>query len=211
MTRITWDATTSRIYETGVDRGVLYVGVLAGVPWNGLISVKEATIGGIPQPFYMDGLKYSNVSSNEEYSSVIEAYNYPLEFIPCNGMLSMNNGLVFDQQPRSSFGFTYRTKLGNDVSPDLAYKIHIIYNAKAAPSPLSYTSVSGSAEPLLYSWQITTIPVQYNDYKRMSHIIIDTRRTTVNGLAALEDALYGKSAAQPYLPTIAQVVTLLAT
>ena len=211
MTKLIWDAAASRVYETGVDRGVLYIASASGVVWNGLTSVVESVSGGSPSPSYFDGVKYSNLISSEEYQATIGAFNYPDEFAPCNGLVNAANGLIFDQQPRLKFGFSYRTKVGNDVTPDLAYKIHLVYNAIASPSSPSYSTVGSSAEPVDFSWQITVLPVTYTAQKPIGHAIIDTRKTRPTGLVALENALYGTAVASPYLPTIAQLVTLLAT
>ena len=49
MSRLVWDNTGERLYETGVKRGVLYPAVNgeypAGVVWNGLTSVSENPSG----------------------------------------------------------------------------------------------------------------------------------------------------------------------
>jgi len=50
MARLTWDNTGERLYETGVDRGVLYIpdgnGAYSdGVAWNGLTTVTESPSG----------------------------------------------------------------------------------------------------------------------------------------------------------------------
>lgn len=55
MSRIQWDLTGERTYETGVDRGVLYVydhegkKYKQGVGWNGLTAINE-TLRVLSQP-----------------------------------------------------------------------------------------------------------------------------------------------------------------
>ncbi len=41
MPAIVWDNIGDRFYESGLDRGVLYLSDGSGVPWNGLISIIE--------------------------------------------------------------------------------------------------------------------------------------------------------------------------
>ena len=82
MSRIMWDQTGERRYESGVDHGVLYqvseAGLyVAGVPWNGLISVNESPTGAEPSPQYADNIKYLTLMSAEEFGASIEAFTYP--------------------------------------------------------------------------------------------------------------------------------------
>ena len=47
MATLTWDQTGERLYETGVDHGVLYLPddkgeYASGVAWNGLTTVTES-------------------------------------------------------------------------------------------------------------------------------------------------------------------------
>jgi len=76
--RLEWDKVGERIYETGVDRGVLYEptnGVYAsGVAWNGLTTVTESPSGAEASPQYADNIKYLNLISAEEFGATIEAF-----------------------------------------------------------------------------------------------------------------------------------------
>ena len=72
--KIVWDQTGERFYETGVDRGVLYVqddqgNYPKGVAWNGLIGVTESPTGAEPTPLYADNIKYLNLISVEEFEA----------------------------------------------------------------------------------------------------------------------------------------------
>lgn len=209
MARLTWSATGERFFETGVDRGVLYVGSDPGVAWTGLISVSESPIGGEAKPFYMDGIKYLNLSSAEEFAATINAFASPPEFGPCDGTVSIQNGLYITQQPRKSFGLSYRTKLGNDIDgPDHAYKIHLVYNALAAPSDRSNNTLTDSPDPTALSWGITTLPPAITGYRPTAHFVIDSRLTLEATLASLEDILYGNEIAAARLPTVAELIAL---
>lgn len=208
MPRIVWGAPGKRFYEAGVDRGVLYVGALPGVAWNGLTSVNVASTGGEATPYYLDGVKYLNVSSPEEFQATISAYTYPDEFAVCDGSVRVRSGLYLTQQRRKSFGFSYRTMIGNDQSAEHGYKIHLVYNALASPSDIDYSTQGESTNPGDFSWAITTRPPAISGYSRTSHVTIDSRDTDPVTLAALEDILYGTSVHDARLPEFDELVTL---
>ena len=132
MSKLTWDATGERLYETGVKNGVLYVmgaegAYGTGVAWNGLTAVTESPSGAEPTPLYADDIKYLNLMSNEEFGATIEAYTYPEEFGECDGSASLAKGVSLGQQARKTFGLCYRTTIGNDVDGnDHGYKLHLM-------------------------------------------------------------------------------------
>lgn len=207
MTRLEWGVVGERFYETGVDRGVLYVTDGDGVAWNGLVSVSEAPTGGESRPYYLDGVKYLNLSSGEEFEATIEAYTYPDEFIQCEGTAAIQNGLFVTQQSKKAFGLAYRTRIGNDVNgTDHGYKIHLVYNALAGPSPRGNLTISDTAEAFNFTWQITTKPPSTREFKPASHFIIDSRETPGDLLAILEDILYGASGTSPRLPSVSELL-----
>jgi hypothetical protein len=209
MSRLAWGAPTERFFETGVDRGVLYVGVSAGVPWNGLVSVSESPTGGEPKPAYIDGYKFRNIASSEEFEATIEAFAAPKEFAPCDGSVSIQNGLIATQQPRRSFGLSYRTKVGNAVDgSDHAYKIHLVYNALAAPAQRTNTTLTDSNGLNSLSWGLTTLPPSVTGYKPTAHWVIDSRDAPIGLLNAIEDILYGTDAAAPRMPLVGELINV---
>lgn len=208
MPRLTWDAPGERFYETGVDHGVLYPTGVPGVAWSGLISVSESPTGGEPRPYYQDGIKYLNIASAEEFEATIEAFWSPPEFDASDGVAFVQNGLSATQQPRKSFGLSYRTKIGNDLDDALGYKIHLVYNALAAPSQRSNSSTSQSQDPMTKSWHITTRPPPISGFKPTAHLIVDSLSTDPEVLEAVEDLLYGSDAVMPGLPTPNELIAL---
>jgi hypothetical protein len=143
MARLLWDQTGERLYETGVDQGVLYIptgGVYsAGYAWNGLTAVTETPSGAEATAIYADNIKYLNLQSAEEFGATLEAYTYPTQFEQCDGSANGGStGVSIGQQTRATFGLSYRTRVGNDSSPTAGYKLHLIYGALAAPSERSY-------------------------------------------------------------------------
>lgn len=208
MARLTWHTLGSKQYEAGVDRGVLYVGDNPGVPWTGLTSVDESPDGGGIKSYYLDGQKYLQVASAEEYAATISALTYPPEFEQCDGSLSPRAGLMFMQQRRKPFGFSYRTMIGNEQGSDHAYKVHVVYNAIAQPTSRNYASIGDSAEPTEFSWSITTKPPAIPGYTRTSHIVIDSRTTDSRVLADVEEVLYGSDQFMPRLPSPTELIEM---
>lgn len=215
MSKIAWDLTGERLWETGLDRGVLYVRdskaeYPAGVPWNGLISVTEGVSGGEANPFYADNIKYANVMSNEEFNPSIEAYMSPVEFDECDGSKEIAPGISIGQQARKVFGMSYRTKIGNDVDDaDHGYKIHLVYGAQAAPSEKSRQTINESPELMTLSWECTTTPVEVTGAKPTAHLTINSTTVAPEKLAALEAILYGSEDTEARLPLPDEVVTLV--
>lgn len=223
--KIVWDETGKRLYETGVDRGVLYVQDTTGkypqgVAWNGLTAVTESPSGAEPTPLYADNIKYLNLMSAEEFGATIEAYTYPDEFEECDGSAALTMGVAIGQQPRSGFGLSYRTIIGNDLEGDThGYKIHLIYGAKAAPSDKGYQTINDTPEAITFSWEITTTPVPVTGFKPTASLTIDSTKVEPDKLAALEKILYGEAgttdpeveAVEGRLPLPDEVLNLLAT
>lgn len=213
MSKIKWDQIGERYYETGVNKGVLYplaAGKYSkGVAWNGLTNVSESPEGAESNPLYADNIKYLNLLSAEEFKATVEAYTYPDEFAACNGEAELAEGISVGQQKRSAFGFSYQTKIGNDVDADLGYKIHLVYNCLAAPSEKSYATVNDSPEAITFSWEISTTPVDVPGMKPTALLTIDSTKVSKENLAKLEELLYGTDDKEPTLPTPEEVIELI--
>jgi hypothetical protein len=213
MPRIIWDAVGERFYETGVDHGVLYTpdasGVYAsGVAWNGLTSVSESPSGAEANAQYADNIKYLNLISAEEFGATIEAFTYPPEFAPFDGLGVPSEGIVVGQQPRKSFGLSYRTKLGNDLDGDNhGYKLHLVYGCQAAPSEKAYNTINDSPEAITFSWEVTTTPAPVTGFSPTSLLVVDSTVVDAGALAELETLLYGDTAPAK-LPTPDEVIEL---
>jgi len=219
MALLTWDQTGERYYETGVDHGVLYlpngVGVYdTGFSWNGLVSVTESPSGAESNPQYADNIKYLNLVSAEEFGATIEAFTYPDEFAECDGTVMPQPGVSVGQQNRKPFGLSYRTRLGNDLNgTDYGYRLHLIYNALAAPSEKAYTTINDSPEAITFSWELTTTPVEVGMvdsvmYKPTASLTIDSTKVNAAALTTLEEFLYGTAGTDPSLPAPADVLGL---
>lgn len=223
MTKLLWDQIGQRLYETGSDKGVLYVptngvfGPGSGHAWNGLTAVTESPSGAESTKTYADNIPYLNLISREEFMCTVEAYTYPDEYKACIGQIQSTPGVGIGQQSRKSFGLCYRTLIGNDTdATDYGYKLHLVYGCTAAPSEIAYATVNDSPEAIGLSWAISTIPVPITVTvdgkipKPTSILTIDSTLVDADALAALEDILYGTVGVDARLPMPDEVITLFA-
>jgi hypothetical protein len=215
MPKLKWDQAGERLYETGVNKGVLYPqagdgAYPKGVAWNGLTAVTESPSGAEATALYADNTKYLNLMSAEEFGATIEAYTYPNEFAECNGESELVTGVSIGQQTRKPFGMAYQTKLGNDTeSTDHGYKIHLIYGASAAPSEKAYATVNDSPEAITFSWEVKTTPVEVEGFKPTATIVIDSTKVSAEKMTAIENILYGTDEAEARLPLPDEIVTIM--
>lgn len=198
MSKLFWDQTSERLYETGVDHTVVYPfnkttkKYSPGVAWNGITGITESPSGAEANDLYADNIKYLSLRSAETYGSTITAYTYPDEFAVLDGTAEIATGVRVGQQARGTFGYTYRTINGNDTElNDHGYKLHCVYGATASPSEKAYATVNDSPEAIEFSWEVTTTPVDVPGYKPTAIITIDSTKADATKLATLEDILYG--------------------
>ena len=222
MAKIVWDDTGERFYETGTKRGVLYKKRLVaegdhaagsygvGVPWNGLTGVTLSPSGAEETALYANDGKYLSLYSAEELGATITAYTYPDEWSECDGSMEVADGVMIGQQPRTGFGMTFRTVIGNDsVGENYGYKINLLYNGMASPSERAYSTINDSPEAVEFSWEVKTVPAQIDEFhKPTALIVIDSTKADPTALAQLEAALYGTESADPYLPTPTEVISM---
>ncbi|MCC8085621.1 MAG: hypothetical protein LIP15_15520 [Clostridium sp.] len=215
MSKLIWDQTGERLYETGVKKGVLYPQNTSGayplgVAWNGLTAVTESPSGAEPTDLYADDIKYLSLYSTEEFGATVEAYTYPKEFAECDGSAEIATGVTIGQQTRKAFGLCYRTVLGNDVSnEDYGYKLHLIYGAKASPSEKGYSTINDSPEAITFSWELNTTPVEVTGYKPTACLTINSTECDADALATLEEILYGTDDVDPRLPLPDEIMTIM--
>lgn len=217
MSKLVWDQTGERLYENGVEQGVLYPQGTGGtypkgVAWNGLTAVTESPSGAESTAIYADNKKYANMVSAEEFGATIEAYTYPDEFAECDGSAEIAPGVMIGQQNRKVFGLSYKTKIGNDTDGnDHGYKLHLIYGGQAAPSEKGYSTINDSPEAITMSWEVTTTPVDVPNFKPTASLVIDSTKVEATKLAALETILYGDTDVEARLPLPNEIITLMGT
>jgi hypothetical protein len=214
MAVLVWDQSGQRTYETGVDHGVLYIpdqigAYTTGFAWNGLTTVTESPSGGEANAQYADNIKYLNLYSAEEFGATIEAFTYPDEFAPFDGLGVPSPGVTIGQQARKTFGLSYRSKMGNDLEgDDYGYKLHLIYGATASPSEKAYATINDSPEAITFSWEVATVPTAVTGFKPTSIITVNSAEVSAGSLATLEGFLYGTAGTDPSLPLPDAVISI---
>jgi hypothetical protein len=217
MAPLTWDQVGERTYETGVDRGVLYLpdattgAYGGGVAWNGLTTVTESPAGAESSPQFADNIKYLNLVSAETFGATLEAFTYPDEFAQCDGTAVPEPGVAIGQQGRRQFGLSYRTRKGNDIEgADFGYKLHLVYGCLASPSEKAYGTINDSPEAIAFSWELSTTPVPVTGFAPTALVVIDSTVVTAASLTAVEDALYGGGTeTEARLPLPDEILTLV--
>jgi hypothetical protein len=216
MSKLVWDKTGEKYYETGVSNGVLYPqssnGTYPkGVAWDGLTAFTESPSGAEATPLYADNKKYLNLISAEDYGVTIEAYQSPEEFDECDGSKEVAPGVYAGQQNRKVFGFVCKTLIGNDTDgTEYGYKLHLVYNALATPSEKAHSTTNESPEAMTLSWTLSTTPVEVPGVKATACLTIDSTKTEAGKLAALEAILFGGDEIEARLPLPAEIITLMA-
>lgn len=234
MALLKWDKPGEHYYETGVEKVVLFVAdenatghalkYGKGVAWNGVTAVTNSPSGAEETALYANDDKYLSLRSKEDFGATLEAYTYPDEWYPCDGLVK-KGGVAISQQTRESFCLAYLTKEGNDQKFDsFGEKIHIIYGATASPSEKAYATVNDSPEAITFSWELSTIPVECKlngeEYKKCAHLEVSSTDLDVSAEAfqALKDALwgtdpsddeYGTGGTDSYVPSPAEVYDII--
>ena len=214
MSKLVWDQTSEKLFETGVEQVALYKQVSgaypAGVAWNGVTALNISPSGAEPTPLYANDSKYLNLMSNEELGYTIEAYTYPEEWEECDGSAEAADGVYLGQQPRSKFGLVAKTLIGNDTEGTAhGYKLHLFYGCIASPAEESHATTNDSPEALTFSWTVNTEPVAVAGHKPTSYICIDSTKANPTKLAALEAILYGSESAEAKLPLPSEIITTM--
>ena len=206
MAVIAWDEVGKRTYQTGVDRGVLYLDDGTAVPWNGLIDIEEGSAQEL-KSFYLEGVKYLETLTPGEFVGKLKAYTYPEEFDAVNGIATVSPGLSYYEQSPKSFNLSYRTLVGNDLEgTEHGYKIHVLYHILANPESHGFETLSDSTvQPIEFSWSLTGTPDKINKVRPTVHISIDSRTTPPEILDIVESKLYGTDTSAPSLPPISEM------
>ncbi len=213
MTALVWDQVGDRTFESGVDRGVLYLPDGSAVPWNGLLSVTER-FSNEKSPVYYDGFRVNDSVSLSDFEATLRALTYPDEFLELEGIKTGFDtaGVYLGDQKPKSFALSYRSRVGNDVDGgEAGYKLHVVYNLTASPSDKEYASVSDTLEPVEFEWDISAIPEDLMSFgfAPSAHVIIDTRTIDPGILADLEAVLYGSDVDDASLLSMADLLEVV--
>lgn len=211
MPRLVWGGVNHRTVEMGVSNAVLYPKGKTGVIWNGLVSVSESSSGAETVDLYADNLKYASFRSIENYEATIEAYTYPEEFAECDGSAFIEKGIKVGQQMRLPFDFCFKSEIVNGAGIKVydGYKLHLIYNATASPSEVSYSTTSDSPDAQTLSWDITAQPFVLKGRRASSTIVIDSTKVDRLKIEALEKILFGLDGDDPRMPDPDEVIDII--
>lgn len=217
MAALVWDKTGERRYETGTSKGVLYLtdqtgDYLPGEAWNGLVAVRQSPDGAEETPIYADNIKYLALTSAENFKGTIEAYTYPESFGKADGSADVIPGVSLGQQTRVSFGMAYETVVGNDtMGNDYGRKLHVIWNAKVAPTERSYETINETPNAITFSWAFSTTAssVEAAGFKPTAYFTVDSTKVSEAVFKAVQDALYGTGELPAELPTVDELIAIV--
>lgn len=209
MTALAWDQVGERRFQTGIDRGVLYLQDGRAVPWNGLTQIQE-NISNEVKSYYLDGIKYLDKHVPGSYSARLQAITYPDELDELLGIREFAPGVFLHDQRHKLFHLSYRTLIGNDIQgTDFAYKIHIVWNVMATQSDYAYKSLSNDVGVDPFEWDLKGTPNLMFGIRPTAHISLDSRGMSPGDFTTLELLLYGSSVANPQLPNIIDLLAMV--
>lgn len=214
MSKMVWDQTGERLYETGIEQVALFPQTNGtydkGVAWNGITALNLTPSGAEPTPLYANNRKYLTLMSVEELGGTIEAYTFPDEWYACDGSASIATGVYIGQQTRKPFGLVGKSLIGNDTElTKHGYKLHIVYGGLASPSEQAHATVNDSPEAATLSWEFSTTPVDVEGHEPTSYICIDSTKVDAAKLAELEAIIYGSDDVEPRLPLPSEIIELM--
>jgi hypothetical protein len=211
VTALVWDGSGDHQYETGIDRGVLYLTDGSAVAWNGLTSVVESRSRDL-KSYFLDGIKYQDRVIPGAYSARLSAYTYPDELDALMGNAQYAQGVTLYDQRSSMFNLSYRTRIGNDVfGSNYAERIHIVYNLVAIPSDVTNNTIGEAAAPEAFEWELSGTPISLDWYRPANHISVDSREMDPIALVGLEHVLYGTETDDPSLPSFEDLLALVSS
>lgn len=208
MTALTWDNVGDRFYEIGLDRGVLFFPEGGGVAWNGLTGI-DYHIETDVEPIYFDGIKFNDIVFGGDFAATLRAFTYPDEFLRFMGVIEDQSGVLITGQRPELFHMCFRTQISNDVSVDVGYKIHILWNLTAVPNDIEHATLQFETEPIEFHWELTATPEYIDRFKPTAYIIIDTRKVDPLLVMDLETILYGDAENDPRLPSLKGLSTFI--
>lgn len=202
MAKLEWGNPKDRLFEYGVDRGLFAVGQGTQVyPWSGLVSVNSVVEEKEPNATYLDGVKIINNMKPSNYAGAIEAFYSPPEFDMCDGTYEEFDGIFTTHNAPRKFDFSYRSRVGRED-----YKLHLIYNCLATPSDRVTSTMTNQWDPQPLVWAVTTNPSARSGGKK-THFMLDTTKTSIVIVKAIESLLYGSEANNPIFPSYNDLIT----
>lgn len=206
---ITWDKLTERYFQYGLDRGVIYIGAAAPVPWNGLLAVDEQGGGGA-DIIYRDGKIILADVDPSDFAATVKSFFYPDELSTCLGIVEAAENFFVDNQKPTRFGLSYRTLVGSGLSGDqFGYQIHLLYNCLASIGTRSHKTLSETTDPENFDFTIVCTPIKLAGFRPSAHYILDTRGMNSGQVTELENLIYGVGVTLGRLPTPTELFNMM--
>ena len=216
MAKMSWDATGSRFFHTGVSDVALFLigesGYETGIAWEGVTGITQSPDGADAQSFYADNIKYLSIRAKENWKGTIKCFQYPEQFNACLGMkeLTTGSGVYVGQQSRSGFGLVWKTKVGNDIlGEDAGYMIHIAYGLTAGPSEKENNTTNETPEAVEFSFDLESTPAapetaidgidptSYIEFSSLDFVDAEGETTKADLLQEIIDYIYGTDESAP--------------
>lgn len=216
MAKMSWDATGSRFFHTGVSDVALFLigddGYEDGIAWEGVTGITQSPDGADAQSFYADNIKYLSIRAKENWKGTIKCFQYPEPFNTCLGMkeLVAGSGVYVGQQSRTGFGLVWKTKVGNDIyGEDAGYMIHIAYGLTAGPSEKENNTTNETPEAVEFSFDLESTPAQpdtaiegieatsYIEFSSLDFVDAEGETTKADLLQSIIDRIYGTDESEP--------------
>lgn len=208
MPQLVWSKPGDRQFESGLDRGVLYLPDGTAVPWNGLVSITEK-FAKERQSVYYDGRKISDLMTAGEFSATLRAITVPEEFFEIDGMTSLRRGVLLGEQPPQTFGLSYRTQISNEAKPIVGHKLHIVWNLTAIPSDRERVTASNDPSLMELEWDLASVPEDVPGFRPTAQIILESHKIDPWLLEEIEAWLYGSTITAPELPPLRDFVQFM--
>lgn len=210
MAEIKWDQGQDRIFDVGLDQGVLYLEDGLSVPWNGLTQVTHEAASQNTEPLFFDGKKYADLQTRGGTSVKISAFTYPDEFSAYFGVLETESGLYIPSQDKKTFSMSYRTLIGDDTTEELGYRYHILYNLTAVMDGVQHETQANGASLIEFEWAANAQEEKVPGYFPTAYVVADSRELPAGALQWLCWMLYGNEFIDPFLPSLEALIERLA-
>lgn len=208
MPKLAWDTIDTRLYEAGIDRGVIRSKSGLIFAWSGLVAVNEKDEEGVVTNVFFDGKKVISYKSRGVYEATITGYQLPSQFDTqhrilgravreIQGVDEVRPGFYLTSQTKREFDFSYRSMI-----PGEGYKIHFVWNATIQEESSGATTLDDGSSIETFTWTVTTTPMSETQGPlASSHFVVDGRKISPILLSNFEDYFYGKPAYFPHFPS----------
>jgi hypothetical protein len=125
--------------------------------------------------------------------------------------VELSPGFYAEDQPIRSFGLVYRTLIANDQEgQEYSYRLNFIFQAYAAERTYTRETVNNQVRVTTRSFDVKAIAQENTNYPPISYISLSPESIAPTPITALEELIYGTDLTDPTMPSIDELITLLA-